>query len=181
MAQTGASHVDGVDIAPPNIKHAQAHYSIEGVSFSVGDITAFKGEEPYDVITCFETIEHVEDYRAALANLFALLKPGGKLLVSSPNRPVTSPRAKSLDDKPGNIFHIREFTVAELKADLEETGFELGDETVYGQRQRRHFTFKPARRMYNKLVNPDENASPKVTPVEGLSPRYFILVANKPS
>jgi len=40
---------------------------------------------PGDLVLCFETLEHIGDYRAALAVLHSALKPGGYLLLSMPN------------------------------------------------------------------------------------------------
>ena len=42
-------------------------------------------EESFDFVTCFETLEHVEDYRTAFRNLYRKTKPGGKILISVPN------------------------------------------------------------------------------------------------
>lgn len=40
---------------------------------------------PGDLVLCFETLEHIGDYRAALAVLHSAMKPGGLLLLSMPN------------------------------------------------------------------------------------------------
>ena len=39
----------------------------------------------FDIVTCFETLEHVGNATNAIANLVAATKPGGILLVSVPN------------------------------------------------------------------------------------------------
>jgi len=39
-----------------------------------------------DVVTSFTVLEHVPDERAALAEMFRVLKPGGRLILSVPNR-----------------------------------------------------------------------------------------------
>ncbi|MCF6744886.1 class I SAM-dependent methyltransferase [Blastococcus sp. KM273128] len=40
---------------------------------------------PFDMVVCVETLEHVENPRKVLRSIRALLEPGGKLLVSTPN------------------------------------------------------------------------------------------------
>jgi 2-polyprenyl-3-methyl-5-hydroxy-6-metoxy-1,4-benzoquinol methylase len=40
----------------------------------------------FDVVTCFQVIEHVEDAFAFLAELSELLSPGGELVLTTPNR-----------------------------------------------------------------------------------------------
>ena len=135
----------------------------------------------YDLITCYETIEHVKNYEAAIKNLHSLLKLGGLLLISSPNRTVTSPNALTLNDKPSNEFHTQEFIPEELLSILVKNGFVADSSNLYGQRQRKKVY---RNRYYRKIIytligNPDINKSPRVTGVKDLLPRYFIIVAVK--
>ncbi len=46
----------------------------------------------FDGVCAIETLEHVHDPTQALRNLYALLRPGGRLVVSTPN--VTHPRSR---------------------------------------------------------------------------------------
>jgi SAM-dependent methyltransferase len=70
-------------------------------------------DSSFDVVTCFETIEHVtgDAQRNLLAELARVLRPGGLLLLSSPNRG---------QYPPGNPHHLRELTADELRALLSE-------------------------------------------------------------
>jgi len=61
----------------------------------------------FDLVTCFETIEHVEAQQEVIAELARVLRPDGTLLISSPNRNVYPP---------GNPHHVRELTPEELLA-----------------------------------------------------------------
>jgi SAM-dependent methyltransferase len=36
----------------------------------------------FDLITCISVLEHIQDYHAAVRNMFALLKPGGRLVLT---------------------------------------------------------------------------------------------------
>ena len=65
----------------------------------------------FDLVTCFEVIEHVPDPGAVLGELRRVLAPGGVLAISSPN-------ADSYP--PGNPHHVREFTTSEFRALLAE-------------------------------------------------------------
>lgn len=86
MAEFRASWVDGVDISKDVIEYAQSNYQVQNLSFHIRDISQFKPGKIYDVIIGFETIEHVEDHQAVLLNLYSLLKEGGMLIISFPNR-----------------------------------------------------------------------------------------------
>jgi SAM-dependent methyltransferase len=68
-------------------------------------------DDSFDIVVCFEVIEHVERQRDALDELKRVVRPGGVLLISSPNRDVYPP---------GNPHHVREYRPEELQAELEE-------------------------------------------------------------
>lgn len=180
----GARSYDGVDVNAEVVDFANQQHGSTNACFYVGDISTFGRGQMYDLITCFETIEHVPDYRSALTNLFALLKPGGTLLISSPNRPITSPGSMSLDDRPANRFHVQEFVPEELAKALESAGFVMTDRTTFGQRQRFGIVRKlraAAPRIARKLERiSDHWASPMPAPMKRFhEPRYFLLTAQK--
>ncbi len=181
LADAGALTVDGVDIQPAVIAYASEHYAAPAIRFQVGDITEFCGSYPYDLIVCFETIEHVPDFRRALGQLYQQLAEGGTLIISSPNRIVTSPTARTLEDRPVNRFHVREFTPAELADELIKAGFVMPGDVLYGQRQQVPITNRYLRKLYHLVFHPDTRTSPAVQPVRRLAPRYFVLVATRPA
>lgn len=184
LAAAGAASYDGVDINPELTAYASGQYGTEIIRYHTGDICTFATNRQYDLITCFETIEHVEDYKSALLNLHRLLKADGLLLISSPNRRVTSPNCRSLADKPANKFHVQEFTPDELLSALGTAGFFAGRADIFGQRQRIR-GFKLARLIAPGLLSrmgraADRLSSPAATPMRPLhESRYFIVVASK--
>lgn len=55
------------------------------VRFVADDITRTKLEPgSFDLILCTEVLEHIDDWRAALASMARLLRPGGALVLSTP-------------------------------------------------------------------------------------------------
>jgi SAM-dependent methyltransferase len=178
--EAGAVSYDGVDLNEKLVKYANRTYGSDRVAFLVGNICSYSSGKTYDMITCYETIEHVEDYESALRNLYALLKPGGSLFISSPNRLITSPRALNLHDEPANVFHTQEFTPQELLLKLRDSGFVAGRDDIYGQRQRPVYSNEFMRGIARVVFgNPDKRTSPVVTPIKDKAPRYFVIVATK--
>ena len=125
LAKAGATEVTGVDISDKAIGYAERHYSQGNLLFLQGDIATWKSGKRFDVITCFETIEHVDNHEGALLNISSLLREDGILIISSPNRLLTSPAAKRLGDRPDNRFHVREFAIHELMDAVASAGFQV--------------------------------------------------------
>ncbi len=61
----------------------------------------------FDTVICFQLIEHIQDDRNLLSEIFRVLKPGGKLLLTTPNRDMSLSR---------NPYHIREYRTGEFRA-----------------------------------------------------------------
>lgn len=80
----------------------------------------------FDTIVTFETIEHIEDDAGYARELARILKPDGKVLLSTPNKEVTSP-----DGPPPNTWHVREYRLDDLRRVLEEAGLRV--DAVYSQ------------------------------------------------
>lgn len=180
MLSSGAKSYEGVDINEGLVANASKTFVNDNIRYFHGDICTYKPETSFDIITCFETIEHVPDFRNALLNLHRLLKDDGRLLISSPNRIITSPDSPLLSDKPTNPYHCQEFTIAELKDELACAGFAVADDCVFGQRAQLNITNKLLCRIRDRLFgDPCATSSPKVTRLGYKRPRYFILVATK--
>lgn len=112
LAEAGASDVVGVDIAAAVVETARSAETA-GLAFEQGDIARLPyPDASFDLVTCFEVIEHVPDPSAMLGELSRVLGPAGVLAISSPN---------ANRYPPGNPHHRREFTTDEFRALLAET------------------------------------------------------------
>jgi SAM-dependent methyltransferase len=181
LLTAGAASYIGVDRNNRLIEHATTTYGRCGAMFTRGDICTIALADPVDIILCFETIEHVDDYMSALSNLYSALRPGGHLLISSPNRLITSPSAKSLDDRPINRYHTREFVPIELMLALRTAGFAVRRSDIFGQRPRLHTRLTTFNRIANKIAyNNSSAASSLVRRCRFLTPRYFLLISRRP-
>ena len=90
----------------------------------------------FDVVTTFETLEHLEHRREFLAELKRVLVPGGGLVLSTPNARYTRP----VDGRPKNPYHVFEYTPEELGAEVSDY-FE--DVRMLGQQISDRFRISP--------------------------------------
>lgn len=110
LAAAGAKHAVGVDISPDAIESARSSAPHASVEFVLGDLHELPfADDAFDLVVCFEAIEHVDDQARAIRELKRVLRPDGLLVLSSPNRHVYPP---------GNPHHTHEFTPAELEETL---------------------------------------------------------------
>lgn len=98
------SSVLGIDFSSTGIDVANELYQSENLAFEV-DITSSRLGEKFDLITCFEVLEHVEDWQdllgrmTAAANKFVMLSfPVGRM------RPFEK-----------NVGHLRNFQAGEVE------------------------------------------------------------------
>jgi SAM-dependent methyltransferase len=116
MLAAGATEVVGVDIDAASIAHARERYgAVPNLRYEVGDATALDYPAgSFDLVVCFETLEHVEAQQQMLAGFARVLTDDGILIVSSPDKHMYSEVSGFR-----NEFHVRELYRDELLALLQ--------------------------------------------------------------
>jgi 2-polyprenyl-3-methyl-5-hydroxy-6-metoxy-1,4-benzoquinol methylase len=85
-AQGAAASVLGIDIDPDTIDYARRRFGAPGVEFRIASAASTGlADASVDLVTSFETIEHMEDPETLLAEFVRVLRPGGTLVLSTPN------------------------------------------------------------------------------------------------
>ena len=173
MLAREATSVLGVDIAHDAIAHARARYADRGAKlrFERGDCTALDvPPASFDLLTSFETLEHVAAQEALIGGFARALAADGILIVSSPDK-------HSYSDISGfrNEFHVRELYRDELLA-LLKPHFPFVH--LYGQKLLFQSTIWSLDGSTQKL---DAATSRAEEPRPGLDydPLYFIAVCSR--
>lgn len=83
----GAGYVTGLDVEDPVLTHARALVELEGLSDRIGLIKVAPGPLPFppgtfDVVFSKDSIVHIPDKHALMAEVCRVLKPGGWFLAS---------------------------------------------------------------------------------------------------
>jgi SAM-dependent methyltransferase len=115
-----ARRVIGLDYDESAVAHVRARYP--RVDMRHGNLTALPlADGSVDVVVNFQVIEHLWDQGKFVAECLRVLRPGGVLLMSTPNRITFSPGR----DTPINPFHTRELNADELTELLTAEGFSM--------------------------------------------------------
>lgn len=106
LAKT-AKFVYGVDVSKEAVEYAKSKFSAKNIKYLMSDGVKIPLEDKsVDVVVSFETIEHIENYEAFMAEVKRVLKSDGLFLLSTPN---------DTEFAEGNHFHIHEFEHKELQ------------------------------------------------------------------
>lgn len=125
-------------------------FRLPGVEIRRGDLSKELpyGEAEFDYITCVEGIEHIENPQQAVREFARMLRPGGQLIVSTPNilnieerlkwlfygytshfKPLSREHLENLRRDYGGMeevaLHVNAVSYSELRYTLEKYGFEV--------------------------------------------------------
>ncbi|MFC5740689.1 bifunctional 2-polyprenyl-6-hydroxyphenol methylase/3-demethylubiquinol 3-O-methyltransferase UbiG [Dyella tabacisoli] len=142
LARAGA-RVTGIDLGQKVIEIAKLHLheSNLSVDYRVQSSAELAAAEPagFDAVCCMELIEHVPDPAALVADLAALVKPGGRVFMSTLNRTPAAFGAAILGAEyvmrmlPRGTHHYAQFLKpSELGRLLRHAGLELEDVSGLG-------------------------------------------------
>lgn len=163
LAREGAQ-VTAIDLAPELVKVGRLHKLESGVQvdYQLRSVESLAEERPgsFDVVTCMEMLEHVPDPSSIIRACHLLLKPGGRLFLSTLNR---TPAAFALAIVgaeyiarllPKGTHHYQEFIrPSELAGWLREAGFQLEDVTGLAYEPWRHRARLSSRTDVNYLAS----------------------------
>jgi 2-polyprenyl-3-methyl-5-hydroxy-6-metoxy-1,4-benzoquinol methylase len=104
LKRNGATVVIGVDISPEACQRAKSSYGAD-VVIADADRLPFR-DCSFEVTVSFETIEHLSMPHDFLKQCVRLLKIGGKIIISTPNR--------SMSIFQDNPYHVQEYNLSLL-------------------------------------------------------------------
>ncbi|MFT3792112.1 MAG: bifunctional 2-polyprenyl-6-hydroxyphenol methylase/3-demethylubiquinol 3-O-methyltransferase UbiG [Rudaea sp.] len=137
LAAAGAQ-VTGIDLAPRVLDVARLHLHESNLQVDYREISvealALESPGTFDAVTCMEMLEHVPDPGSVIAACATLLKPGGRLFLSTLNRTPLAFGAAivgaeyALNLLPRGTHHYAQFIrPSEMAAGLRDAGLDLED------------------------------------------------------
>lgn len=170
----GASSVTGVDISAEAVRFAKDHYGANGTTFIVHNAEQFKNGR-YDMIASFETLEHLDKRQQFLENTRSMLNEQGILILSTPNKLITSPMKTPSEIR--NKYHTYEYLEEEFILAIQKAGFtriqKFGQHTYPW-----FFRNQIVSRLLRRHLRYDTIESAHVRPLINKEiPRYFVFIA----
>ena len=130
LRNTKSTHV-GIDISLPQISEAQYRYGERNKFFLQSDAAQLPfPTDCFDIVTVVELIEHlpISLVKKTLDEVFRILRPGGSLILSTPNYRsliwVIEPMIGWFGEVSYKDQHITKFTKARLQQTLQGVGFQ---------------------------------------------------------
>lgn len=116
----------GVEMDQRSVAVARNRIEARGGKVIEGEFERMALDGTFDIVCAFEVLEHIADDGQALASWRAVLRPGGRLILSVPAHP---DRFGPSDVVAG---HYRRYEHAQLAGLLESSGFERPEVRSYG-------------------------------------------------
>ncbi len=136
LAESGATAVIGLEYDDQACRHAAGRYPLTHV------VRANLAHLPLrnhsiDMVITLQVIEHLWDLSGFLTDLLRAVRPGGRLVASTPNRATFSP-GLGRGERPINPFHVEEFDAEQVHDLLAAAGWR--DVRVLGLHHGRRIT-----------------------------------------
>jgi SAM-dependent methyltransferase len=116
-------HQTGSDLFPEALEFAQMR--VPGARFMSCDATKMSFRSEFDCIGAFDVLEHIDDDRTAINNLFEALSPGGLLLITVPQH------TWLWSESDEAAFHCRRYDAGQLEEILTDAGFAIVRSTSF--------------------------------------------------
>jgi SAM-dependent methyltransferase len=122
----GARHsgaaLTGIELSETAL--ALARTSLPGATFAALDIAAARLPRQFDLVVSADVVEHIADDRVALANMAAMVAPGGHLIVAT-----LQGRMRAFE---ATIGHVRNYALGELSAKIAAAGLRVEHVVEWG-------------------------------------------------
>lgn len=145
MMSENAKKVYGIDISREAVEYAKEKYANENIVYDQMDVAKISYPDGFfDAVVSFETVEHVPEPERFLNEIQRVLRPGGRLIISTPNRETTC-QGKDVHAP----FHIKEFTLDEMLGLLKD----FREQEVFTQKMAYYHRGYKKLRLLSRYVN----------------------------
>lgn len=123
--------VDGIELSSNAVRYAnlnKVHFSLSNVNFINTSIEKYKSSKKYDLITCFEVLEHIKDDKKCLEKISNYMDKRSILMISVPSKNAPLYKLGLLEYFDRRVGHLRRYSIDDLRNILNLTGFDIINE-----------------------------------------------------
>lgn len=113
----------GVDVSQLALDRAKGRVPAAELVLVEPDAPLPFDDNGFDLVTCIETIEHIRDVQLALSEIRRVLRPGGRLALTTPLASRFRVLVRGLESPFSP--HVRAFTRRSLRSTLDSMGFQI--------------------------------------------------------
>lgn len=120
--------VEGIELSKNAFKYAnlnRANLGVKNVNFVNSSIEKFQTYKKYDIVTCFEVLEHLVDDVAALKKIRTMMGSNSVLVISVPSKNAPLYKFGFLNEFDKKVGHLRRYSDDEIKNILLTSGFKI--------------------------------------------------------
>jgi len=126
--------VQGVELSSSAAQSAREQFDVDVLNGSIEEYVSARGHDrrPHDVVWCNDVLEHVPDPVSFVKSCAAALKPGGRLILDTPNGGAQAVREDKANWGGYNPYHIYFFGPANMELLLDKAGLRVHAKFSYG-------------------------------------------------
>ncbi len=124
--------VRGVEISRAASKSAREYFNLDIFTGTIGDYVSETTRRQHDIVWCNDVIEHVPDPVGFVRSCATVLKPGGRLILDTPNGGAEPVMQGESDWGGYNPYHIFLFTPDNLVDLCKKAGLRIVAKFTYG-------------------------------------------------
>lgn len=121
-------NIEGLDISKKAIFVANLNrkkFDIKNISFKNISFDKYRSNGKFDLVVCFDLLEHVNDDKATLIHINNLLKKNAMLFLSVPSSNAPLHKIGLLKKFDNNVGHLRRYSEKDLSSLLYESQFKI--------------------------------------------------------
>lgn len=119
-------NVDGIEVSRHAVKYANLNkqiFKLNNVNFVNSSIENYKTSKKYDLITCFEVLEHLKNDSNCLKKITKYMNKDSILAISVPSINAPLYKLGLLNGFDKKVGHLRRYQMSKIKSLLDNTGF----------------------------------------------------------
>ncbi len=124
-------NVDGVELSKKAVVFANLNKKIlllKNVNFINLAIEDYKSKKKYNLVTCFEVLEHLHDDKSCLLKVYNLMTKNSTFIISVPSVNAPLYKLDLLNTFDRKVGHLRRYSAGTIKRLLRKTGFDVIEE-----------------------------------------------------